>query len=66
MSCCGKGRPRPQGPRRYTGMIPQQGGTMEFRLEDRDGSVQVFGSLLEAKGENARRGFTGIIRQVEK
>lgn len=57
MGCgCNKGT---SGPRRYSGSEKQ-----EFSLVLRDGTVQRFGSRLEADAANARAGYTGIVKPV--
>lgn len=60
MGCgCGKRKAAAQ-PRRYT---PSEGTTQAFALIKRDGTVERFGSRLEADAANARAGYTGVVRQ---
>lgn len=57
MGCgCNKGT---TGARRYDGTAKQ-----EFSLVLRDGTVQRYGSRLEADAANARAGYTGIVKPV--
>lgn len=46
--------------RTYTGTLS----TQEFALVKRDGSSVKFGSRLEADAQNARDGYTGIVKPV--
>lgn len=59
MCNCAKNRRSPAQARTYTG-----GGGTQFALLTRDGARQVFGSRLEADAENARLGYTGIVKPV--
>jgi len=63
MGCgCGKRREAAQA-RRYPPTVTTEGATQAFSLILRDGSVQSFGSRLEADAANARAGYTGTVRQ---
>lgn len=63
MGCgCGKRREAAQ-PRRYVQTTTSGDATQAFSLILRDGSVQSFGSRLEADAANARAGYTGTVRQ---
>jgi hypothetical protein len=55
---CNCGKKRAAQPRTY-GPI-----TQSFSLVKRDGTTQSFGSRLEADAENARLGYTGIVKPV--
>lgn len=60
MGCnCGKNRATAQ-PRRYSGSNSTR--TTSFILVDRDGSSTPFDDRLAADAENARRGYTGIVK----
>lgn len=60
MACGSCGSKRAAKPRTYT----PSGGNQQFTLVNRDGNTQTFGSRLEADAENARAGFTGIVKPV--
>lgn len=60
MGCnCGK-KSSPAQPRTYTPGTS----TQSFALVSRDGQTRTFGSRLEADAENARQGYTGIVKPV--
>lgn len=61
MCNCGKGRASAARPRTYG---TPTGQTQQFSLVNRDGTTQQFGSRLEADAENARKGFSGIVKPV--
>lgn len=62
-NCCGKNRAAAQ-TRRYAQATGSNGKAEQaFTLLFRDGRTQHFGSRLEADAENARQGYTGIVRQ---
>ena len=55
------------GPRRFSGISGVSGSaTQEFVLSKADGTRKVFGSKLEADAENARNGYTGIVKPKGK
>lgn len=60
MCNCNKNKSSAQ-PRR---MVQSSSTTQEFSLVSRDGSVQKFGSRLEADAANVRAGYTGIVKPV--
>lgn len=59
--CCGKNRAAAARPRTYG---TPTGQTQEFTLVKQNGETQKFGSRLEADAENARNGYTGIVKPV--
>lgn len=59
MCNCGGRRSAAQ-PRTYGGTST----TQQFSLVSRDGTTKTFGSRLEADAENARSGYTGIVKPV--
>lgn len=61
MCNCGKNRAAATRPRTYGAPTGQ---TQSFSLVKRDGTTQQFGSRLEADAQNARDGFTGIVKPV--
>jgi hypothetical protein len=61
MCNCGKNRAAAQ-PRRVAAATT--GTTQSFSLVTRDGTTQKFGSRLEADAENARLGYTGIVKPI--
>ena len=60
MCNCGGRRSAAQ-PRTYGGSSST---TQQFSLVSRDGTTKTFGSRLEADAENARAGYTGIVKPV--
>lgn len=62
MACgsCG-GRNRAAQPRTFDG---GRSTTQQFALVSRDGTTKTYGSRLEADAENARQGYTGIVKPV--
>lgn len=58
---CNCGKNRAAQPRRV-GATTQS--VQQFSLVGRDGRTQQFGSRLEADAENARSGYTGIVKPV--
>lgn len=56
---------KPRGPRKYQPeAVTASSGQLPFALVLRDGTVEKFGSRLEADAANARAGYTGTIRQL--
>ena len=60
MCNCNKGRQAAR-PRTYGGSTGQ---TQEFALVKRDGTTVKYGSRLEADAQNARDGYSGIVKPV--
>lgn len=61
MGCnCGQKRQTATQPRR----LGTGGSTQSFALVKSNGTTQTFGSRLEADAENARSGYTGVVKPV--
>lgn len=60
MCNCG-GRRSAAKPRTFGG---SSSNTQQFSLVSRDGTTKTFGSRLEADAQNARDGYTGIVKPV--
>lgn len=58
---CNCGKNRASRPRTYSAPT---GETQQFSLVQTNGETVKFGSRLEADAENARQGFTGIVKPV--
>jgi hypothetical protein len=61
MCNCGKGRASASRPRTYSSPTSA---TQSFSLVKQNGETVKFGSRLEADAQNARDGFTGIVKPV--